>query len=169
MKNMEFTTKLPGDEIFDPEEEAKLQKEVERIAAEFPMFSLADIRESLGVSQATLAIQMETTPERVAEIENKGIDVSVWEVLHMLNCLGCELEMYAELDGKKMDLDQAGCALARSIHPNLLRVLRELHPAEDLLLVQRVVRSNRRVGAVFQRALRLEYPYPLTRALPFRS
>ena len=104
MKDRDFTTQLPGDEIFDPEEEAKLQKEVERIAAEFPMYSLADIRESLGVSQATLAIQMETTPERVAEIENKGIDVSVWEVLHMLNCLGCELEMYAELDGKKMDL-----------------------------------------------------------------
>jgi len=47
---------------------------------------------------------MSVTPQKVAEIENKGIDVSVWEVLQMLNCLGCELEIYAELDGKKMDL-----------------------------------------------------------------
>jgi len=104
MKNMEFTTELPGAEIFDPEEQAELQKEVERIAAEFPRFSLTDIRKGLGVSQAELAIRMETTKEKIAEIENKGIDASVWEVLHMLNCLGCELEMYAELDGKKMDL-----------------------------------------------------------------
>ena len=104
MKDRDFTTQLPGSEIFDPEEEAEIQLEVERIAAEFPRYSLADIRKGLGVSQDELAIRMETTPERVAEIENKGIDVSVWEVLHMLNCLGCELEMYAELDGKKMDL-----------------------------------------------------------------
>jgi len=104
MKNMEFTTELPGAEIFDPEEEAKLQEEVERIAAEFPRFSLADIRKGLGVSQTELASRMSVTPQKVAEIENKGIDVSVWEVLQMLNCLGCELEIYAELDGKKMDL-----------------------------------------------------------------
>ncbi len=104
MKNMEFTTELPGAEIFDPEEEAKLLEEVERIAAEFPRFSLTDIRKGLGVSQAELASRMSVTPQKVAEIENKGIDVSVWEVLQMLNCLGCELEIYAELDGKKMDL-----------------------------------------------------------------
>ena len=104
MKNMEFTTELPGPEIFDPEEEAKLQEEVERIAAEFPRFSLADIRKGLGVSEAELANRMSVTPQKVAEIESKGIDVSVWEVLQMLNCLGCELEVYAELDGKKMDL-----------------------------------------------------------------
>lgn len=104
MKNMEFTTELPGSEIFDPEEEAKLQEEVERIAAEFPRFSLADIRKSLGVTEAELANRMSVAPEQVAEIENKGIDVSVWEVLQMLNCLGCELEIFAELDGKKMDL-----------------------------------------------------------------
>ena len=104
MKDRDFTTELPGDEIFDPEEEAKLQEEVERIAAEFPRFSLANIRKGLGVSQAELASRMSVTPQKVAEIENKGIDVSVWEVLQMLNCLGCELEIYAELDGKKMDL-----------------------------------------------------------------
>ena len=104
MKNMEFTTELPGAEIFDPEEEAKLQEEVERIAAEFPRFSLADIRKGLGVSQAELANRLSVAPEKVAEIENKGINVSVWEVLQILNCLGCELEIYAELDGKKMDL-----------------------------------------------------------------
>jgi len=104
MKNMEFTTELPGAQIFDPEEEAKLQEEVKRIAAEFPRFSLADIRKGLGVSQAELASRMSVTPQKVAEIENKGIGVSVWEVLQMLNCLGCELEIYAELDGKKMDL-----------------------------------------------------------------
>lgn len=114
MKDRDFTTELPGDEIFDPEEEAKLQEEVERIAAEFPRFSLTDIRKGLGVSQAELANRMSVTPEKVAEIENKGIDVSVWEVLQVLNCLGCELEIYAELDGKKMDLTfpsgpQANC------------------------------------------------------------
>jgi DNA-binding transcriptional regulator YiaG len=104
VKDREFTTELPGAEIFDPEEEAAIQLEVERIVAEFPRYSLADIRKDLGVSQAELAIRMETTTERIAEIENKGIDVSVWEVLQVLNCLGCELEIYAELDGKKMDL-----------------------------------------------------------------
>lgn len=104
MKDREFTTELPGAEIFDPEEDAEIQLEVERIAAEFPRYSLADIRKGLGVSQAELASRMSVTPQKVAEIENKGIDVSVWEVLQMLNCLGCELEMYAELDGKKMDL-----------------------------------------------------------------
>jgi DNA-binding transcriptional regulator YiaG len=104
VKDRDFTTELPGAEIFDPEEEAKLQEEVERIAAEFPRFSLADIRNGLGVSQAELANRMSVAPEKVAEIENKGINVSVWEVLQMLNCLGCELEMHAELDGKKMDL-----------------------------------------------------------------
>ena len=104
MKNMEFTTELPGSEIFDPEEEAKLQEEVERLAAEFPRYSLANIREGLCVSRAELAKRMSVTPQKIAEIENKGIDVSVWEVLQVLNCLGCELEIYAEFDGKKMDL-----------------------------------------------------------------
>jgi hypothetical protein len=115
MKNMEFTTELPGSEIFDPEEEAKLQEEVERLAAEFPRYSLANIREGLGVSRAELAKRMSVTPEKVAEIESKGIDVSVWDVLQVLNCLGCEFEIYAELDGKRMDLTfpsgpQANCA-----------------------------------------------------------
>ena len=115
MKDRDFTTELPGAEIFDPEEEAAIQLEVERIAAEFPRYSLADIRKDLGVSQAELAIRMETTTEKIAEFENKGIDVSVWEVLQVLNCLGCELEIYAELDGKRMDLTfpsgpQANCA-----------------------------------------------------------
>ena len=104
MKDRDFTTELPGAEIFDPEEDAEIQLEVERIAAEFPRYSLADIRKGLGVSKSELAIRMETTTEKILEIENKGIDASVWEVLHMLYCLGCELEMYAELDGKKMDL-----------------------------------------------------------------
>jgi DNA-binding transcriptional regulator YiaG len=104
MKNMEFTTELPGSEIFDPEEEAKLQEEVERLAAEFPRYSLANIREGLGVSRAELAKRMSVTPEKVAEIENKGIDVSVWDVLQVLNCLGCEFEIYAEFDGKSMVL-----------------------------------------------------------------
>ena len=104
MKDRDFTTQLPGSAIFDPEEEAKLQEEVERIAAEFPRFSLTDIRNGLGVSLAELARRMSVTPQKVAEIENKGIEVSVWEVLQVLNCLGCELEIYAELDGKKMDL-----------------------------------------------------------------
>ena len=104
MKDRDFTTQLPGSEIFDPEEEAKLQEEVERLAAEFPRYSLANIREGLCVSRAELAKRMSVTPEKVAEIENKGIDVSVWDVLQVLNCLGCEFEIYAEFDGKKMDL-----------------------------------------------------------------
>ena len=104
MKDRDFTTQLPGSEIFDPEEEAKLHEEVKRIAAEFPRYSLANIREGLGVSRAELANRMSVTPEKVAEIENKGIDVSVWDVLQVLNCLGCEFEIYAEFDGKKMDL-----------------------------------------------------------------
>ena len=67
MKDRDFTTELPGYEIFDPEEEAAIQLEVERIAAEFPRYSLADIRKDLGVSQAELAIRMETTKEKIAE------------------------------------------------------------------------------------------------------
>ena len=115
MKDRDFTTQLPGSEIFDPEEEAAIQLEVERIAAEFPRYSLADIRKGLGVSQAELAIRMETTTEKIAEIENKGIDVSVWDLYYLLDGLGCDLEIHAKRSGKKMRLrfgpgPQANCA-----------------------------------------------------------
>lgn len=80
-----------------------------------PRFSIDQIRENLGVTREELAIQMSTAPEYVAELENKGMDISVWDLFYLLDGLGCDLEIHAKRNGKKMRLrfgpgPQANCA-----------------------------------------------------------
>ena len=69
-----------------------------------PRFSIDQIRENLGVTREELAIQMSTAPENVAELENKGMDISVWDLYYLLDGLGCDLEIHAKRNGKKMRL-----------------------------------------------------------------
>jgi len=69
-----------------------------------PRFAIDQIRESIGVTREELALQMATTPNKVAELENKGMDISVWDLYYLLDGLGCDLELHAKLDGKKMRL-----------------------------------------------------------------
>ena len=104
MKVRDFTTQLPGDEIFDPEEEAEIQLEVDRLMRENPVFSIDEIRENLGLSQEDLARRMRITTEKVAEFENLGSNISVWDLLNVINGLGFNLDIYAEYEDEKMKL-----------------------------------------------------------------
>ena len=69
-----------------------------------PIESPAKIRERLGISREELAWQMHTTIEKVIEIENKGVDNTVWDIFYYFDCLGCDLEIHAKRSGKKMRL-----------------------------------------------------------------
>ena len=69
-----------------------------------PRFAIDQIRESLGVTREELALQMATTPNKVAELENKGMDISVWDLYYLLDGLGCDLEIHAKRNGKKIRL-----------------------------------------------------------------
>ena len=69
-----------------------------------PRFAIDQIRENLGVTREELAIQMSTAPENVAQLENKGMDISVWDLYYLLDGLGCDLEIHAKRNGKKMRL-----------------------------------------------------------------
>ena len=87
----------------------------ERYMRKNPRFSIDQIRENLGVTREELAIQMSTAPENVAELENKGMDISVWDLYYLLDGLGCDLEIHAKRNGKKMRLrfgpgTQTNCA-----------------------------------------------------------
>ena len=104
MKVRDFTTQLPGDEIFDPEEEAEIQLEVDRLMRENPVFSIDEIRENLGLSQEDLARRMRITTEKVAEFENLGSNISVWDLLNVINGLGFNLDIYAEYEDEMMKL-----------------------------------------------------------------
>lgn len=76
----------------------------ERYMRKNPRFAIDQIRENLGVTREELAIQMSTAPENVAELENKGMDISVWDLYYLLDGLGCDLEIHAKRNGKKMRL-----------------------------------------------------------------
>jgi ribosome-binding protein aMBF1 (putative translation factor) len=104
VKDRDFTTQLPGDEIFDPEKEAEIQLEVDRLMRENPAFSIDEIRKNLGLSQEDLACRMRIPTEKVAELENLGINISVWDLLNVINCLGFNLDIYAEYEDEKMKL-----------------------------------------------------------------
>ena len=76
----------------------------ERYMRKNPRFSIDQIRENLGVTREELALQIAAAPENVAELENKGMDISVWDLYYLLDGLGCDLEIHAKRNGKKMRL-----------------------------------------------------------------
>ena len=47
---------------------------------------------------------MRISTEKVAELENLGINISVWDLLNVVNCLGFNLGIYAEYEDEKMKL-----------------------------------------------------------------
>ena len=87
-----------------PNNSKAVDRRHERYLRKNPKFSIDQIRENLGVTREELAIQMSTAPENVAELENKGMDISVWDLYYLLDGLGCDLEIHAKRNGKKMRL-----------------------------------------------------------------
>ena len=51
-----------------------------------------------------LQIDIDEQTEKVAELENLGINISVWDLLNVVNCLGFNLDIYAEYEDEKMKL-----------------------------------------------------------------
>ena len=90
--------------LLDPEYFAKLQPELDRMMKENPVYSIDEIREKLGLSQEDLACRMRITKERVAELEGQGVNISVWDLLDVINGLGFNLEIHAEYEDEKMRL-----------------------------------------------------------------
>jgi DNA-binding transcriptional regulator YiaG len=90
--------------LLDPEYFAKLQPELDRMMKENPVYSIDEIREKLGLSQEDLACRMRITKERVAELEGQGVNISVWDLLDVINGLGFNLEIHAEYEYEKMRL-----------------------------------------------------------------
>lgn len=88
----------------DPDYFARLQPEVDRMMQENPVYSIDEIREKLGLSQEDLACRMRITKERVAELEGQGVNISVWDLLDVINGLGFNLDIYAEYEDEKMKL-----------------------------------------------------------------
>ena len=70
----------------------------------YPIESPAKIRERLGISREELAEQMGTTVEKVIEIENKGVDNTVWDIFNYFDNLGCWFKIQIEHDRKKITL-----------------------------------------------------------------
>ena len=104
MKTKRSYSSLNEHMLLDPEYFAKLQPELDRLMRENPVFSIDEIRENLGVTREELALQIAAAPENVAELENKGMDISVWDLYYLLDGLGCDLEIHAKRNGKKMRL-----------------------------------------------------------------
>ena len=104
MKKKQSYSSLNEHMLLDPEYFAKLQPEVERLMRENPVFSIDEIREKLGLSQEDLARRMRITTEKVAEFENLGSNISVWDLLNVINGLGFNLDIYAEYEDEKMKL-----------------------------------------------------------------
>ena len=115
MKTKRSYSSLNEHMLLDPEYFAKLQPELDRMMKENPVYSIDEIREKLGLSQEDLACRMRITKERVAELEGQGVNISVWDLLDVINGLGFNLDIYAEYEDKKMKLcfppgPQANCA-----------------------------------------------------------
>ena len=104
MKKKRSYSSLNEHMLLDPEHFAKLQPEVDRLMRENPVFSIDEIRENLGLSQEDLARRMRITTEKVAEFENLGSNISVWDLLNVINGLGFNLDIYAEYEDEKMQL-----------------------------------------------------------------
>ena len=104
MKIKSSYSSLNGHMLLDPERLIELQPEVDRLMRENPAFSIDEIRENLGLSQEDLACRMRIPTEKVAELENLGINISVWDLMNVINCLGFNLDIYAEYEDEKMKL-----------------------------------------------------------------
>ena len=104
MKKKHSYSSLNEHMLLDPEYFAKLQPEVDRLMRENPVFSIDEIRENLGLSQEDLARRMRITTDKVAEFENLGSNISVWDLLNVINGLGFNLDIYAEYEDEKMKL-----------------------------------------------------------------
>ena len=77
MKTKRSYSSLNEHMLLDPEHFAELQPEVDRLMRENPVFSIDEIRENLGLSQEDLACRMRISTEKVAELENLGINDNV--------------------------------------------------------------------------------------------
>ena len=104
MKKKRSYSSLNEHMLLDPEYFAKLQPELDRMMKENPVYSIDEIREKLGLSQEDLACRMRITKERVAELEGQGVNISVWDLLDVINGLGFNLDIYAEYEDEKMKL-----------------------------------------------------------------
>ena len=104
MKKKRSYASLNEHMLLDPEYFAKLQPELDRMMKENPVYSIDEIREKLGLSQEDLACRMRITKERVAELEGQGVNISVWDLLDVINGLGLNLEIHAEYEDEKMRL-----------------------------------------------------------------
>ena len=104
MKKKRSYSSLNEHMLLDPEYFAKLQPEVDRMMKENPVYSIDEIRQKLGLSQEDLACRMRITKERVAELEGQGVNISVWDLLDVINGLGFNLDIYAEYEDEKMKL-----------------------------------------------------------------
>lgn len=104
MKTKRSYSSLNEHMLLDPEYFAKLQPEVDRMMKENPVYSIDEIREKLGLSQEDLACRMRISKERVAELEGQGVNISVWDLLDVINGLGFNLDIYAEYEDEKMRL-----------------------------------------------------------------
>ena len=104
MKIKRSYSSFDGQMLLDPERLIELQPEVDRLMRENPAFSIDEIREKLGLSQEDLACRMRITKERVAELEGQGVNISVWDLLDVINGLGFNLEIHAEYEDEKMRL-----------------------------------------------------------------
>ena len=104
MKKKHSYSSLDGHMLLDPERLIELQPEVDRMMKENPVYSIDEIRENLGLSQEDLACRMRIPTEKVAELENLGINISVWDLLNVINSLGFNLDIYAEYEDETMKL-----------------------------------------------------------------
>ena len=104
MKKKRSYSSLNEHMLLDPEYFAKLQPELDRMMKENPVYSIDEIREKLGISQEDLARRMRIPTEKVAELEGQGVNISVWDLLDVINGLGFNLDIYAEYEDEKMKL-----------------------------------------------------------------
>ena len=104
MKTKRSYSSLNEHMLLDPEYFAKLQPELDRMMKENPVYSIDEIREKLGISQEDLARRMRIPAEKIAEFENLGVNISVWDLLNVINGLGFNLDIYAEYEDEKMKL-----------------------------------------------------------------
>jgi DNA-binding XRE family transcriptional regulator len=85
----------------DPERRAR----VERISREYDaILALADLRESLGVTQTELAKLLEVSQPNISKLERKE-DVYLSTLENYITALGGRLELKAVFEGRSVDLE----------------------------------------------------------------
>ena len=85
----------------DPERRAR----VERISREYDaILALADLRESLGVTQTELAKLLEVSQPNISKLERKE-DVYLSTLENYITALGGRLELKAVFEDRSVDLE----------------------------------------------------------------